>query len=84
MPVANKLSVCRSQRPGSGTPHLSETDVCGDPVSDRERHDVSGNQVSREQMLEFSFSDAACETVNKQTNTHTHTDMLITSYFCAR
>lgn len=47
-------------------PHLSETDVCRDPVSNGERHDVPGNQVSRQQMLELSFSYAAFETVKSQ------------------
>ena len=44
---------------GLGAPHLGETNVRRDPVSDRERHDVSGNQVSRKQMLPLPFSYAA-------------------------
>lgn len=58
-------------------PHLSETDVCRDPVSDGERHDVPGNQVARQQVLELSFSYAAFETVKSQ-STHVNIPVLCT------
>lgn len=57
----HKLRVCTPAERARG-PHLREPDVCGDAVSDGERHDVSGNQVSGEQVLEPPFSDAAVET----------------------
>lgn len=66
MSASEMLSACVSHRPGPGAPHLSETDVCRDPVSDGETHDVPGNQVSSQQVLELSFSDAACETGKSQ------------------
>lgn len=55
--------------PGSGAPHLCEADVCRDPVSDRERHDVSRHQVSSKKMMEFSFSYAVFE-MGKSKSTH--------------
>lgn len=66
MPTFNKLSAYISHRQGSGTPHLSETNVCRDPVSDRQTHNVSRNQVSCKQMLEFSFPYAAFERVKSK------------------
>lgn len=68
-PASEKLSVCMAPGPGSGAPHLCETDVCRDPVSDRERHDVSRHQVSSKKMLELSFSYAVFE-MGKSKSTH--------------
>ena len=68
-PASEKLSVCMAPGPGSGAPHLCETDVCRDPVSDGERHDVSRHQVSSKKMLELPFSYAAFE-MGKSKSTH--------------
>ena len=46
-------------RTGVWAPHLCETDVGRDAVSDGEGHDVSRHQVSGERVLELSFSYAA-------------------------